>query len=93
LPIRNASINFIIVLDVIEHLSRKEGLKMLKEVERISRGRIILTTPRIFVHKGISLGNPYQVHLSYWSIKDFKMHKYKVRGFQKIRLIYLFHLS
>lgn len=50
------------------------------------KDRIILTTPRTFRHKGILLGNPYQVHLSFWSVKDFKMRGYKVRGLPKDKI-------
>lgn len=67
---------------VIEHITRNEGEKILDEIEKLSRKRIVVETPRGFMeepHEFLN-GNPYQVHKSGWSIEDFTSRGYQVNG-------------
>lgn len=67
---------------VIEHITKKEGEKMLDLFEKLARKRIYVGTPRGFMNQPeiFLKGNPYQVHKSGWSIEDFTKRGYKVRG-------------
>lgn len=67
---------------VIEHIDRKRGQKLLNLVERLAKKRIVFGTPRGFMEQPeIFLGNnPHQVHKSGWSGEDFKKRGYKVYG-------------
>lgn len=78
LPFKNSSVNLILCTEVIEHLTRKDGLMLLDEIERVCRGRAIITTPNIFFET--MPGDPEDKHLSIWSIKDFRSRGYKVYG-------------
>lgn len=78
LPFKNKSVNLVLCTEVIEHLTRKEGLVLLNEIDRICQGRVIITTPNIFFET--MPGDPKDKHLSIWSIKDFKSRGYKVYG-------------
>lgn len=78
IPFKNKSINLVICTEVIEHLTKKDGLKLLDEIDRVCKGRVILTTPNIFFKT--MPGDPDDKHLSLWTIKDFKMRGYKVYG-------------
>ncbi len=67
---------------VIEHISREKGEKLLKLVDRVAKKRVIMGTPRGFMEQPeVFLGdNPHQVHESGWSEEDFRIHGFKVFG-------------
>ncbi len=67
---------------VIEHITRKDGQKLLKLADKLAKRRIVVGTPREFMiqpHEFLG-GNPYQVHLSGWNDQDFIKRGYKVFG-------------
>ena len=78
LPFKDKSVNLILCTEVIEHLTRKDGLTLLDEIDRVCQGRVIITTPNTFFET--MPGDPEDKHLSIWSIKDFKSRGYKVYG-------------
>ncbi|MDP2684899.1 MAG: methyltransferase domain-containing protein [bacterium] len=67
---------------VIEHVTRKDGEKILEEIEKLAKKRIIVGTPRGFMEQPHEFldGNPHQVHKLGWSIEDFISRRYKVYG-------------
>ncbi len=67
---------------VIEHVTRNQGEKILNEIEKMAKKRIIVGTPRGFMEQPHEFldNNPYQVHKSGWSIEDFTSRGYKVYG-------------
>ena len=77
-----------IALDVIEHLTKKHGHELLKNMENIAKKYVIVVTPNGFLKQEGTKENPYQKHISGWSINDFKKQKYAVfglHGFKKLR--------
>ncbi len=67
---------------VIEHIKRKEGEKLLSLVDHLARKRIVMGTPRGFMEQpGVFLGdNPHMVHKSGWAEEDFRERGYKIYG-------------
>ena len=67
---------------VIEHVTRSQGEKILDEIEKLAKKRIIVGTPRGFMEQPHEFldGNPHQVHKSGWSIEDFTSRGYEVYG-------------
>ncbi len=67
---------------VIEHVSRPYGEKVLNQIEKLAKKRIIVGTPQGFMEQPHEFldDNPYQVHKSGWSIEDFTSRGYKVYG-------------
>ncbi len=67
---------------VIEHVTRDYGEKILDEIEKLAKKRIVVGTPRGFMEQPHEFldGNPYQVHKSGWTIEDFTARGYKVHG-------------
>ena len=69
----------VIALDVIEHLTNSDGLKMLQDMEQIATKRIIIMTPTQWTENkaGVeteefwSHGNKYNYHRSFWSLEEF----------------------
>jgi len=84
LPFKDASFDVVLASEILEHLEKQDGERLLSEVERVSRKTIILTTPH-FVRKRVGLPspegfNPYEQHVSKWTIKELRARKYRVYG-------------
>lgn len=78
----------VIAIDVVEHLKKNESKKLLKEMDRIAKKRIILLTPNGYLDQEALDGNPYQVHHSGWEPKDFSelgFEVYGLRGWKRLR--------
>ncbi len=78
LSFKTKSVKLVLCCEVIEHLSRKDGIKLLDEIDRVCKGRTIITTPNIFF--ATMPGDPNDKHLSLWTVADFKKRGYKVYG-------------
>jgi len=66
----------------IEHLSKKDGFILLRQVEKLASKKIIFGTPNGFMNnpKKFLGENKYQVHKSGWTQKEFEELGYKVYG-------------
>lgn len=84
---RKKSFDAVIALDLIEHLSKKEGLMLLKKMEDIARKKIILLTPNDFTNQAPLENNPHQIHQSGWTTRDFKKKGFRVYGLRGIKFI------
>lgn len=73
------SFDAVVALDVIEHLPKKDGYKLIKIMEHLAIKKVILLTPNGFVNQ-TGEGNGLQEHLSGWSVADFKKSGYNVFG-------------
>ena len=67
---------------VIEHMSKAEGIKVLDILDKLAIKKIIVGTPKGFMHqpKEFLDSNPHQVHKSGWTKWDFIHRGYKVNG-------------
>ncbi len=75
------SVDSVYALDVIEHLKKEDGLKLLKEAERVARQQILIYTPLGFYPQSYKeqnkadrwgMGGGYwQTHRSGWHPEDF----------------------
>lgn len=74
-------------IDVIEHLTKKESLSLIKNMEKIARKKVILMTPRGYIDQGAYDNNPYQVHHSGWEVKDLEDLGYKVYGLRGLKFL------
>lgn len=78
IPFKNKTADFLLCTEVIEHLTKKDGHKLLTEIDRVCRGRAIVSTPNVFYQN--PPGEKGDVHRSLWTTADFKKHGYKVYG-------------
>ena len=76
------SFDCVIAAQVIEHLPEKEALDLISEMEKIARHKIIISTPNGFVPQGEEFGNPFQKHLSGWTVKQMESMFYSVVGYE-----------
>ncbi len=76
--------------DVIEHLEKEEGFKLIKDAERIARKKVIFFTPKkwddnkkaVETKHYWSYGNPANYHKSLWKEKDFTDLGYKTLSYR-----------
>lgn len=61
------SFDCVLASDLIEHLEKKEGLKLIKLMEKIAKKKIIIFTPNGYLPQGECENNPYQEHKSGWT--------------------------
>jgi hypothetical protein len=69
-----------IALDVIEHLTKEDGIKLIEQMERISRHKVIFLTPSGFLPQHTYDNNDLQEHLSGWEASEMEQRGYQVLG-------------
>ena len=74
------SFDAVMAFEVLEHLSKEEGLELLKKMERWARKKVIVTTPNGFTEQDEYDANPLQIHKSGWTAKEFEEKGFKVFG-------------
>ena len=85
LPFKNDSFHVSLAAEVIEHVEKGEGKKFLEDLERISFGRVIVTTPNgswpdnPVLYKNGKL-NVHEHHKSIWHVSDFTRVGYSVHA-------------
>ncbi|CAN5678132.1 class I SAM-dependent methyltransferase [soil metagenome] len=85
LPFADSSFDVVTCIEVIEHVGREDGLRLLDELERVGRS-VIVTTPNGYLEQDDLEGNPLQRHLSGWSVGDFARRGYRVQGIGGMRI-------
>jgi hypothetical protein len=81
------SVDCVASLHCIEHLEKKEGIKLLDMMERLATKLVFVETPNGFVHQQGSEDNPWQKHRSGWTVSDFRERGYKVRGISGMKFL------
>lgn len=84
---KKKSFEAVIALDLVEHLTKKEGLKLLKKMEAMARKKIIILTPNGFTNQNQGEENSYQIHQSGWTVGDFQSRGYRVYGMRGLKFI------
>ncbi|MDD5638907.1 MAG: methyltransferase domain-containing protein [Candidatus Pacebacteria bacterium] len=81
------SFDVIIALDLIEHLSKKEGRLLIQKMEKLARKKVIIFTPNGFVKQEATTNNPFQKHKSGWDCSEMKQLGYTCIGMNGIKFI------
>lgn len=74
------SFDAVVLIEVLEHLPKKEGKMLLEKVENWAKKKIIITTPNGYLPQGEMSKNPYQVHRSGWTVEEMRKLGYKAYG-------------
>ena len=69
-----------IAKDVIEHVSREDGMQLIRDMERIASKRIVLFTPNGFLTQHSAEEGDLQQHLSGWTVADMRELGFTVVG-------------
>ncbi len=81
------SFDVVLCAQVLEHLEKEEGERLLGKMEKWARKKIIITTPNGFMRKDACDGNEFQEHLSGWTADDLREKGFRVRGISGFRVI------
>ena len=73
-------VDCVVSIQSIEHLTKNDGELLLSNIEKWARKLVIFETPNGFVEQGAIGRNIHQIHLSGWSIDNFKSRGYKIIG-------------
>lgn len=87
LPFRPKSFDAVLCSQVIEHLQRDKGLKLIEMSELIAKYKVVIGTPVGYVLPGYLNGNPLLIHKSGYFPSEFEDKGYSVKG-QGLRQIY-----
>lgn len=74
------SFDAVVLIEILEHLTKEEGTLLLEKVEKWARKKIIITTPNGYLAQGALEGNPYEVHNCGWNVFEFSRRAYKAYG-------------
>lgn len=75
---KDDSFDVVSCIDGIEHLTKEEGYKLLKEMKRVCRKKALIFTPQGYIKNephhtwGIDGGDHHQLHLSGWTKEELK---------------------
>ena len=70
--LKDRSFDFIIAIDFIEHLEKKDGWKLLDWMEKNSNIAAIIYTPNGFLYQPSIEEGDFQEHKSGWDVNDFR---------------------
>lgn len=80
LSFKNKSFDAVVCLQTIEHIEKKAGVSLIKEMERIAKNLVLTSTPNGNCIQEEYDSNKYQRHLSAWTPYDFKKRGYRIFG-------------
>jgi SAM-dependent methyltransferase len=84
-PFRERSFDAVVSLDVIEHLAKEDGERMLATMEMLARTSVVVYTPNGFLPQPASPDNPWQEHRSGWTPAEFRARGYRVFGINGLK--------
>jgi len=67
----DSTYDLVLLVDVIEHLERAEGIELLRACARVGRN-VLVSTPKDIGKQGAEFGNPAEVHRTQWGRGDFR---------------------
>lgn len=81
------SFDAVLASQIVEHFTKKEGISLVKKMERWARNTVVIGTPNGHFHQEEWEGNKLQGHKSSWYAEDFRKLGYRVYG-QGLKLAY-----
>lgn len=73
--LKDGSVDAVYLLDVIEHMERDCGLKVIENARRVARRQVVIFTPDGFQAQDYDAwglgGERWQTHRSGWTVDDF----------------------
>ena len=78
----------VILLEVLEHLNKQEGLKLIINMQMWAKKKVIITVPNGFVSQDPYDENNLQEHKSGWSVKELSGLGFKVYGLGGIKQLH-----
>jgi len=82
------SFDAVIMVEVLEHLPKNTGLKIIEKAEKWAKKKVIITTPNGFFPMGRVDNNIWQKHLSGWTPTEFRKLGFRCHGQAGIKFFY-----
>ena len=80
LEFQSKSFDAVIAIDVLEHLTKQEGSKLLLKMAHWATKKVIIVTPNGYLSQDVYGSNPLQEHRSGWSVEELSDLGFKVYG-------------
>jgi len=77
---KDGSFDAVLMLEVLEHLTREEGRLLIDKCLSWARRRVIISTPNEYMWQDGYDCNPFQEHKSGWSVEDLRSLGFSVIG-------------
>jgi hypothetical protein len=74
------SVDVALCSEVLEHLPKEEGVRLINKMENWAAQKIIITTPNGYLPQEAYHNNPYQGHKSGWNARELKRMGFQVHG-------------
>lgn len=82
------SFDAVIMIEVLEHLTKQAGYKILKKAEKWARKKVVISTPNGFFPMRKVDGNDGQRHLSGWKVNELIRKGYDCNGLAGFKVFY-----
>ncbi len=82
------SFDCVFASELIEHLEKKDGIELLKQMESLAIKRVVITTPVGFLEQPATEDNPWQLHKSGWDVTEMENYGYKVVGLNGLKSVW-----
>lgn len=82
------SFDAVILIEVLEHLPKETGRKILKKVEKWAKKKVVVSTPNGLFPMGKVDDNPWQEHLSGWTMFELRKLGFRCYGQAGVKFFY-----
>ena len=88
LPFKDCSCNVVIASQIVEHLTKSDGLELISALGRLAKDVLIITVPVAQnSKKSLEDANPWQAHQSSWHPAEFRILGFTVYGYAGARFL------
>lgn len=80
LEFKPKSFDAVVAIDLLEHLTKQEGAKLINKMEKWARKKVVIFTTNEYLWQNGYDYNPLQEHKSGWSAEELRKLEFKVCG-------------
>ena len=77
---KDSSFDAVLMLEVLEHFNKEEGRRLLDKCARWARRKVIISTPNGYIRLDEFDDNPFQKHISGWSLEELRHLGFSITG-------------
>ena len=81
------SFDAVVMIEVIEHIPKRQGMKLIRKAEKWAKKKVILTTPNVYFSGFESDGNPYEKHVSLWNCEELAKLGFRTNGLVGLKFL------